>query len=326
MLYCIKTIEKYLAIIVENYITEQMILVLIFLGIGLLLLSLFLPRKIQFHKIDLKRILNKNTPNIGMSKTVRYFHTLSKSSIFKLFPIEEDSKRYKKYEKLIRNLDGLNGCTPDVINMFKWLIFLGIMLLSTIFIFLLSIVSSPSNSMGIFIVSLSISFLGFFLPEIYLKNRITKRKKEYLKELDTIELFTIIYLRANYNVYDLLVAITDVTTVSNKYFRECVNEFYINQEKALQNLADKIDIEEYQLLVDILKQATRVSGNNMIEFVQDHMKQLKKVHDLSIEEENKRRPLKYVFILALPLIGVIILWFYPLMSEAMSLFSEISSI
>lgn len=311
---------KQVALYVSDYFTEYLIFIFLAIGIGLLLIALFLPKKINLHKIDLKRMLSKKKTNVTMSKKVRYLHTLSKTGIFRILQIDENSIRYDEYEKLINKAGGLNGCSPDIIYMFKWLLLFGLLIMTTILNFILSITAPEIDTFTLFIGGIITSLLGYFSPEFYLKHRIKLRRKSFILELDTIELFTAIYLRAGYNIYDLLTALRDVTYYTKDYFNECVNEYYINQEMAIQNLADKIEIEEYQLLADILKQATRISGDNMIDFVEEHMRQMKKVKDLAIQEENKRRPLKYVFILALPLIGIVILWFYPLIIESMKVF------
>lgn len=320
----INIVEEKLTILINDYLSEYSIIIFLILGIGLLLVSLFLPQKIRFHKIDLKRILDNN--KITMSKKVNYFHNLSSTGIFRLFQLEDDSKKYKEYENLIKKLGGLEGCTPNIIYMFKWLIMFGIQIISIVILFLIGILNPRFNEMNFLFLSIIVSVIGFFAPEFYLKNKIKNRKKEFLSELDTVELFSIIYLSAGYNIYDLLQSLMDVTYYIRPMVSECINEFYINQEKALQNLADKIDTDEYQILMDILKQATRISPVNMVEFISNQMKQLKKFQNLSMEAQNKKRPLKYVFILALPLISVIILWFYPLMVNAMKMINQIGNI
>lgn len=321
------SIKEKLALLVSDYMTEYVVFILALIGLGLLLVALFLPKKIQLHKIDLKRMLDKKKPNVTMSKRIRYFHTLSKTGIFRLFQLDEESKKYKDYETKIDKAGGLEGCTPDVIYMFKWLFFFSHMTVLS-GLFLISSIVNPDVIVGknLFVACIMFALFGYMVPNIFLNRKIKERRKEFLVELDTIELFTVIYLRAGYNVYDLLVALSEVSNHTNKYINECINEFYINQEVALQNLANKIKIEEYQLLIDILKQATRISGVNMVEFVESHTKQLKKIKDLAIQEQNKKRPLKYAFILALPLIGVLILWFYPLMVKAMKMFTDMGTI
>lgn len=311
-------IKDKIALLVSDYLTLYTIVAIAIIGIGLVLLSIFIPKKIGFQKIDLKRLIKKEDTN--MSKITRYLHILSKESLFKYVSLDEDSAEYKKYEKQIGKAGGLQGLTPEALYVLK-LIGLGVGL------FLLLLISFVliNTGIGIRLALGVIPFSMFMAPNVALKIIIKNRQADFRRELEAIELFTVVYLNAGYNVYDLLVALKDITVVSNRYISECVNEYYINPEVALQHLADKIEIEEYQLLINILKQSIKVSGDKITDFVKGHLKQLKKIETLAVDTQNKKRPLKYAFILGLPLIGIVILWFYPLLVDAMEVFNQLGT-
>ena len=311
-------IKDKIALLVSDYLTLYTIGAIAVIGIGLVLLSIFIPKKIGFQKIDLKRLIKKEDTN--MNKIARYLHILSKESLFKYVNLDEDSAEYKKYEKQIEDAGGLQGLTPEALYVLK-LIGLGVGL----FLLLLLSFIVVDTGLGIHLAMGIIPFAMFMAPNAALKIIIKNRQADFLRELETIELFTVVYLNAGYNVYDLLVALKDITVVSNKYISECVNEYYINPEVALQHLADKIGLEEYQLLINILKQSIKVSGDKITDFVKGHLKQLKKVETLAVGTQNKKRPLKYAFILGLPLIGIVILWFYPLLVDAMEVFTQLGT-
>ena len=319
-----KIIEK-ISLFIADYATEYMVIILGLIGIGLLLLSLFLPKETKMYQIDLKRIINKEKNN-NMSKTVRYFHSLSRTGIFRSFILDDKSEKYKKYEERITEAGGLNGCTPDIIYLFKWMLLFSGVCVSTFISIINFATSLTNNPLAMILYTVIISLFGFICPDLFLKMKIKERKTNFIEELEVIELFITIYLKAGYNVYDLLVALRDVTIYSKIYISECINEFYIDQEKALQNFANKTKIEEYQLIVDILKQAIKVSGQNMVEFVENHSKQLKRIKNSTVQEKYKKKPLQYAFILALPLIGVIILWFYPLALDALDVFTQMGNL
>lgn len=322
----IKQIMREITLFIDTYTTEGFIYVLLFVGILFVLLGIFLPKNIALSRIDLKRMLNPETSDIVMSDKVRYFHTLSRTGIWRTFLIQEDSKTYKEYEGLIKKAGGLNGMTPDVINVLNYLSLFGILTTGVVGITVLSFLNIDVDLLTSIAVISVISALGFLLPEFMIKSEIKKRNERLVKELDTIQLFMVIYLGAGYNVYDMLMAISEVTVHSKKYFKECLNEYYVDAERAIQKMADKITLEEYQLLANIMKQALNVSGENMVRFVDENMQQMKKAQELSRSAANKKRPLQFVFLLALPLISVIIIWFYPLFKEIMSLFSDIGGI
>lgn len=311
-------IKDKIALLVSDYLTLYTIGIIAIIGIGLVLLSIFIPKKIGFQKIDLKRLIKKEDTN--MNKIARYLHVLSKESLFKYVSLDEDSAEYKKYEKQIGKAGGLQGLTPEALYVLK-LIGLGVGL----FLLLLISFVLMNTGIGINLALGVIPFSMFMVPNVALKIIIKNRQADFRRELEAIELFTVVYLNAGYNVYDLLVALKDITVVSNRYISECVNEYYINPEVALQHLADKIELEEYQLLINILKQSIKVSGDKITDFVKGHLKQLKKIETLAVDTQNKKRPLKYAFILGLPLIGIVILWFYPLLVDAMEVFTQLGT-
>lgn len=315
-------IQEKIALIIRDYATESIIYLLLIVGVTFMILGLFWPKDLGIAKIDLKRLLKKDVIDTEMSDKIKYYHTLSRTGIFRAFMIKEDSDDYKKQEKLIQQAGGLNGMTPDVMNLFSYLILFGVIGLAFVAVFIITVLGVDTNVMQVFLGFVIIGAIGFIAPEFWIKKKIKKRNVALLNELDTIQLFTVIYLKAGYGVYDLVEALTEVTNHTQVYFNELRNEYYINTEKSLQNLADKIGLEEYQLMMDILKQAVNISGGEMVSFVEGHMRQLKRTKELAKSAENKKKPLAYTFLLALPLVSIVIIWFYPLFLDVMTTFSE----
>lgn len=305
-----------------NDIGLKAIFGIILMGLGFIFISIFIPRGRKLHRIDIKRILNND--NTKMSDKIEYFHSLTKESILKYFDIDEKSKKYKDYQEKINFLGGLSGCTPNIIYVSKWLFLILSLILIFILVFVVFLIN-PLTQFKNIILLIFVPIIAFFLPDLWLMSNVNKRKKQFLDELDDIELFVVVYLKAGYNIYDLLLELKEITIYSKQYITECINGYYINSERALQNWADKIKLEEYQLLIDILKQAIKISDKEIVNFVESHMEQLKKTKHIKKEIENKKRPLKYAFILGLPLISVIILWFYPLLVDALSVFTQLGT-
>lgn len=316
-----KNIYNKIAMFIYNNFDEKIFIFLFLIGIGILIVGFLLPRQFRLYKIDLKRMFEINNSSIIMSKRNRYLHALSKAGIFRFFGISSESKTYKKIEEKIAQAGGLEGCTPDIIYMLKVISFIGTTLISTIICLLMS-----ANLIQTLVISLLIGAGSFFIPNIILNNLVKEKRKQYIQDLEIVELFTIMYLKNQYNVYDLLKALKDTTHYITPYINECINEYYMNPLRALQNLSDKIKMDEYQLLIDILKQAVRLSGDAIVDFIEEHKKQIRKMRELAIEKANKKKPIYYTFIIALPLISVIILWLYPLLVKAMETFANIGNL
>ncbi|MEG0296803.1 MAG: hypothetical protein RR620_08785 [Clostridium sp.] len=317
------TLYEKFVLFVSEYLPIQIIVMILLFGLGLVLLSIILPKDLKLPSKE--SILGKSKKDTPLAEKMKYYYTLSRSGVFKIIKVEEGSKEYIEYQQMIKNAGGLEGATPQIIHMFKYIALFSILLIGIILTIVLGILIPDFDPLNLLMITVLIALIGFLSPQLYLSSLAKKRNKNIQGELDKIELFSVIYLKAGYNIYDLLVAIEDVTYYTKPYFRKCINEFYINQEAALQNLANEINQEEFQLLADILKQALNVSNENITEFVEEHMTQLKKINYLNAQAENKKKPLKYVFVLALPLISIIILWFYPLVTEAIKIFEEISN-
>lgn len=317
-------IRESITLIIDTYTTEWAIYLLLIMGVTLIFAGLFMPRDIALSKIDLKSFLDKDLIHESMTDKVKYYHILARSGFFKAFMIDPESKDYAKQKMLILQAGGLGGMTPDVLNLFSYLALFGVLGFGFVVVFVLTVFNLDAKIADIAIGFVVAGALGFLAPELWVKSKIKKRRELLLEELDTIQLFTIIYLKAGYGVYDLVEALAEITYHTKDYFNELRNEYYINTEKSLQNLANKIELEEYQLLIDILKQAVRISGKEMVNFIEGHMRQLKRTKELSKSASNKKKPLMYTFLLALPLVSIIIIWFYPLFLQVMATFKELS--
>lgn len=318
----LQRLRESITIIIRDYATESAIYFILFMGFVFLMLGLFWPKDLGIAKIDLKRLLKKDVIDIEMSDKMRYYHTLARTGVFRAFMLDDTSDDYKKQEKLINKAGGLNGMTPDVLNLFGLLVVMVVIGAGFLAVTVITIFGIEADKGKILIGFILAGAIGFLAPEMWVKKQIKKRNIKLLEELDTIQLFTVIYLKAGYGVYDLIEAVIEVTVYTKDFFNELRNEYYVNTEKALQKFAEKVDLEEYQLMMDILKQAVNISGNEMVSFVEGQMRQMKRTKELAKSASNKKKPLTYTFLLALPLISIIIIWFYPLFLEVMETFNS----
>lgn len=303
---------------ITNNFDEKTLVLFVGIGIGLLLLCFLIPKGKQLYRIDAKRILSAD--KVQMSAFNRYIYSLSLFNFINILLPKENSKKYKQCDKKIKKTGGLNGCCPEVIFTLKWLLFIFVLVVDLILLFV-----SSFQSTLVMICSIAMALTAFYFPDMFLNYKIKAYKIKLLNELETIELFATIYLSSGYGIFELLKALTEVTVYTKDYIQECLNEFYTNQERALQHLSDKIDLDEYQLLIDIFKQSIKFSSKDSVSFVDDHMNQLEKIKELSLKEQDKKNPFKYLLVLMLPFGSIIILWIYPLMLRAINVFSVLNS-
>lgn len=324
------------------------------IGLLLIVLGLLLPSKSK--KTVLSKVLyNKKPVRMANNKKglVQYLDKLTEKSFFKPFRLKEDSDEYQKLETMISQAGGLGGIHPNIVQLFKvFLPPIGFLLLFSTY--LLNVVStrvSPSELQGmvdsfnetnsffqpvvvnpesgsvgvspivvvwIFVISL----LLFLVPEMIIKNRIKARKEKMKKELPVIESFVIIMLETGtYTVYDILKTLLDTSKFFKPYITSCLNEYYVDPKQAIQNMSDKVQNEEFQMLCNSLKQAVDMDKNYTAAFMRQQADQLRKIHSLEREARIKKKPLIYVFLLALPLFSIVIIWLYPWFVKAMNLLS-----
>lgn len=338
-------------------VDELLIIWALRIGFVLLLLGIFLPSKTK-KKTILRKALRKspvifhNTSGNNRSKIMQYLDNITENSFIRLFMLSEDSKEYVRLEKLIVQAGGLKGLTPNIVQLVRIFLPLIAFVCGVIFYWihtsvrtvqlnaseiqaLLDTASSFQSFLKPQVVSVSAesrfnplvimwifigSLLLYFLPEFLIKLKIKKKMEQMRKELPILETFIIIMLEAGtHTVYDILSTLLDTTVFFKPYLVVCLNEYYINPKQAIQNMADKINDEEFQIICNGLKQAVDMEKRYTATFMQQHLDQLKKLQELRREANIKKKPLVYVFLLALPLFNIITIWFYPWFVNAMKL-------
>jgi len=142
------------------------------------------------------------------------------------------------------------------------------------------------------------------------------------KELPIIETFIVIMLETGaHTVYDILRTLLDTTVFFKPYITMCLNEYYVDPHRAIQNMADRVQDEEFQVVCNGLKQAVDTDKKHTAIFMKQHLDQIKKIQELQREAKIKKKPLLYVLLLALPLTSIVVIWFFPWFVKAMKMLS-----
>lgn len=321
------------------------------LGIILFLLGIFLPKK-NSSKSILRRVTNQSKTPLYLGKThflSRFLENLSCHTFFKKLDVKDDSQDYLKYQKQIIAAGGLGGLTPHGFYALKYItpfvLFIALIILSGIFNFSRNVLNPSDiqtvvnqiNEQGSFlkvrigqpttkapgmnIIFFSfISLLGFFLPNLILKILVNLRTREMTKELPVIEAFTVLMLNTEgITVIDILQTLKDTTYNFKPYFTNCINEYYINPQKAIQTMADRVNIESFQVVCNGLKQSVDKEKHKTAELTAQHLDQIQRLADLRRKGQIKKKPLAYIILLAAPLLSIMVIWLYPWFIKATKL-------
>lgn len=327
------------------------------IGILLLLFGLLLPSRSR-KTILSKALYSKSTVHLDVKKIplVSYLDKLTEKPLFRSFMLSEESDEYQRLERLILQAGGLGGATPNIIQLFRVLL-PAVGFLVGLFVYLVRVttarispeklqqlieeqntlnsfiqprINPAATSMGSSGISIAViiwifvlSLLLYFVPEKFVMHKIKDRKAKMKKELPIMETFVVIMLETGmYTVYDILKTLLDTLDFFKPYIRSCLNEYYVNPKQAIQNMGEKVNDEEFQVVCNSLKQAVDLDKHYTATFMKQHIEQLRKVQALEREAQIKKKPLIYVFLLAMPLFSIVILWLYPWFVKAMKMLSS----
>lgn len=330
-----------MAEIFNNAFIEVYILWALRIGAVLFLLGFLLPQKNK--KTFLSKVLRKRQ---NPTSYYAFFDQITERAFFKPFLLLEGTKEYRRIDTLI-NKAGIEQITPNIIQIFRFfappLVFvLGVAYyLTSMAVRTVQLTSRPlpgEQIIGLFpvftpseevsrginpgaiVLIFILSLFFYILPEMYLKSKVSARRLQMKKELPIVQTFIIIMLESGtHTVYDILKTLLDTTTFFRPYILVCLNEYHINPKRAIQNMADYIDDEEFQIVCNGLKQAVETDKQYAAIFMRQHLEQLQKLQSLQRESDIKKKPLVYVFLLAFPLINVVIIWFYPWLIRALDM-------
>lgn len=231
----------------------------------------------------------------------------SKNAIFNFFINLGNRLRLKKSEdgtiKQIRFLKaGIRNPKAGLIfwgvKCFLTILFLAIFLVLRIFVFT---VMNPqlTLALGVFM-----PFLGFYLPDIWLRQKTEKRQEKLLKALpDALDLM-VVCVEAGMGLDE---AINRVAKESKIQSRELSDEFAFlslelragkQRQDALQNLAERTDLEEVKNLVTLLIQADKF-GTNIADTLRVYSDTFRTERFQRAEEMAAKMPVKLIFPLIL---------------------------
>ncbi|MGD9045191.1 MAG: type II secretion system F family protein [Desulfobacterales bacterium] len=231
----------------------------------------------------------------------------SKNAIFNFFINVGNRLKLKKSEdatvKQIRFLKaGIRNPKAGLIfwgvKCFLMILFLIGFLVLRIFVFT---VVSPQLTL---VLGVFMPFLGFYLPDIWLRQKSEKRQEKLLKALpDALDLM-VVCVEAGMGLDE---AINRVAKESKIQSRELSDEFAFlglelragkQRQDALQNLAERTNLEEVSNLVTLLIQADKF-GTNIADTLRVYSDSFRTERFQRAEEMAAKMPVKLIFPLIL---------------------------
>lgn len=335
----------------QAHVNGEMILWGFRVGIILILLGIFWPTKSR--RFMLRRLLQIRHDGLRTTKWMDYLEGVAHHPVFRWFALKPDSDEYVKLENLIQRAGGLNGLTPNIVQLMRVLI-PPVFFVVAIIGYLVHIrmaylqyqenllhpsVTPPDAGNVLFAVTPHViqmnppsvswvammwigvaSLILYLAPERIIRHQINRWNKRLVKELHMVEQFLIALLEVKMTVYEILRVLRDTTVVLRPELDTCVNEFYVvGPEKAIQRMSERVQNDEFRAICDVLQQAVVNSNAYTVSFLTQHMNQFEQFQRLEEERKIRMKPFYYTLVLGMPLTGVVVLYFYPFLVRAISM-------
>jgi len=305
----------------------QLGLFLIFIG---LISLVFSRKKVVLLKTATEKIIRKNA---GWNKWNKLMFSLSANSLFKLFTLKPESDEYIRLEKKIAKAGGCNGLIPEILQVYR--IGLPLAFLTGLMAFWFTVIAintvlgrgiqalTSTQFAGVAIMMIVFAML-YFIPEQIINYITRKRQNKLHKELYNIGPFTVSMLSSQaYGTYEIIQTLSDTTIVLRPYFKTCLNEYYLHPKQAIQNMAERVADDNFQVICNGLKQIIEMDKQHTALFMQQHLDEINRMRALQREARIKKKPLLYVLLLVFPMASIVIIWFYPWFVQAMEVLGGI---
>lgn len=159
----------------------------------------------------------------------------------------------------------------------------------------------------------------YLLPDMYL-TYLSKKKISLIKsEIPTFRTFAVSMLETKtYPVYDILQILVGSTTALKQDLMDCMNEYFVDSKMALKHLHDKVNDKEFHIVCNALSQAIDEDKETTLIFLKQQLAQFDTLKRLKEEEKIKKKSNYFVIVLGMPLVCILVIWFYPWFLDAMS--------
>lgn len=276
--------------------------ILLFAAVGLFILGVFYHIEYRRGRWRLMKRIEQPGEEIQLKEKTAVFATVknhllsvTKSIGEKLKPKNEDELSHLRITFLKAGYRRENA--PIIFFGLKGLLAIGLVL---IFFLIKTFFLKTMTSLNLTLFSLSFALIGFYLPNLWLRIRIDRRKEQILKGFpDALDLM-VVCVEAGTGLDAAINRIGEEMKLSNKVLSE---EFKLlslelragkSRRDALRNLALRTDLEDVNSLVTLLIQ-TEKFGTNVGQALRVHSDSMRTKRYQKAEEIAAKLPVKLVF-------------------------------
>lgn len=283
-------------------------------------------------KINLKYISELND-NMSYSSDERMFLRYSNFPFLKKHVPKKDSYEYKRTESFLLSSKKQKYRTVHIFYGAKYYYALLGFLLGFIIGFLpvgfniiIDVLKLELVKINFpIILSIIPPFAGLFLykyPDSLITQENAKKKKQLQKEILSLGIVIHSMLETGSNPYEILEIVKEIKPEFKEDIEKTLNEYYIDTARALTNLKKRINIVDFDMIADSLLYAHESDNTYATSFLNDYLIRLEQAQKVIFEKSSKIRPYFLLGASTLPMIGALIVWFYPWLAEATKMLSS----
>lgn len=164
---------------------------------------------------------------------------------------------------------------------------------------------------------------AFYLPSAVLSYLVRYRKNKIAGELGLFTEVVFMCLKAKLSLREALEEAAKTTDYLQPYLTVCLNEWLNDRLMALTNLKRNVGTASFQLIIELLLQTAAIGDDNIADYLKENKRMEDEIKNLEISAKSKVRPLLLTIQLALPFIVILIVLFYPLVTQVEQLMNKI---
>jgi len=153
------------------------------------------------------------------------------------------------------------------------------------------------------------------IPQLVLRCLAKSREIKTAAEQGLFSEIVFMCLKARLNLQEALAEAAKTTEYLRPYLQVCLNGWPTDRVRALENLKKDVGSPGFRVIVDLLAQVAEVGDERIAEFIEKNRKIEEEVRSINISARSKVRPLLLTLQMFLPFVLILIVLFYPLISQ-----------
>lgn len=179
-----------------------------------------------------------------------------------------------------------------------------------------------SGSMPVYLIFL-IMVSAYFLPTALLSCLVRFRTNKVAVELGLFTEVVFMCLKAKLGLREALEEAAKTTDYLRPYLMICLNEWLNDRMAALNNLKRNVGTANFQMVIELLTQVAVIGDEKIADYLKENKRMEDELKNLEISAKSKIKPLILTVQLALPFIVILMVLFYPLVTQVEQLMNKI---